>query len=301
MGGVRRLEHALVHVNNLDQALKFYTAVMGLAEITRKDGIVYLGCGLDKNFDMAIVEGGTGLDHFAMRVDGEEEYEALKSRLKANRVDYETQDKLEPGVKAALRLSLPSKCILEFAIVEDAKYQKPNVAVLPSRSPIAPMDADHINILVPDAKAETEFFQTVLGFRVSDVVTFPDGTWGITFVRMGDQQHDIAINQLEKNPEQRFHHIAWTAIDFGHMKQMIDRVCSTGISLEYGPGRQGGGEAAGLNISTYFWEPGGNRFELSAEMPTLARNAPVNQSSFRTGRATAWGTMPPMDSFRRGS
>ncbi len=296
MGGARRLEHSVIRVKNLEQATKFYTQVMGLVEITRNDGIVYLGCGLDKNFDVGVVEGGTGLDHFAMRVDNQDELDLYTKRLKDNKVDYETLEKLEPGVKAGVRIILPSHTPMEFVAVSDNTYQRLNVAVLPSRSPVAPADADHLNILVPDTKAETEFFEKVLGFHVSDVIVAPNGSWTLTFVRMGDIQHDIAINAglpEEQSVGRRLHHIAWNGVSFEHVRFMIDRVTSAGIPLEYGPQRQTVG-----NIATYFWEPGGNRFELSTEMPTIDKNSPTNYKGYNSDKSASWGI--PI-TFRNGS
>ncbi len=300
MAGVRKFEHAVLRVNDIEKALSFYREGLGLVEITRTDDTVYLGCGLDRNYDLAVKEGGTGLDHFAIRCDTEEEFDSYKRNLKDNHVDYEMLDNLEPGEKRAIRLKLPSsKIAMEFVMVKDSQYQRDNIAVMPSRSPIAPADADHINIFAPDLIGETEFFQKVLGFGLSDVLTTDSGKWGITFVRAGDFQHEIAIGDVaivgDKNPAYRLHHYAWNAVSFEHMKFLIDRTTSMGVPMEYGPTRQQVG-----NLSVYFWEPGGNRFEFSTEMAILGEGTPPKIGTIKEGMAFGWGIRPP-ESFRKGT
>ncbi len=305
MGGVRRLEHAVIRVKNLEQSLRIFTSGMGLAEIARNNGAVYLGCGLDKNFDIGIIGGGSGLDHFAMRCDSEQELESYRNRLKQNGVEYETVEKLDPGEKAAIRCKTPSGTAVEFVTVSDNSYQRDNVQALMSRLAIAPQDADHVNIMTPDVPKETEFFVKVLGFRLSVVQTNDRGDWSITYVRQEDWQHDIAINsnihdippeQLESNKKMRLHHVAWTTTSIEHMKLLVDQISSMGVPMEYGPARQRVG-----NISTYYWEPGGNRMEFSTEMPTLDSNFPTRIEKLSEGRAFGWGIRPPLETFRKGS
>jgi catechol 2,3-dioxygenase len=72
MPGVHKFEHAELHVEDLSEALNFYTDVIGLNEMTRQDGTVYLSAGFDENYDVALTEGGTGIAHFAVRVDDQE-------------------------------------------------------------------------------------------------------------------------------------------------------------------------------------------------------------------------------------
>ncbi len=69
MSGVRGFEHARLRTPNLEVAVAFYREVMGLVALDRDEETVYLGAGADKNFDLALIEGGTGIEHFALRVD----------------------------------------------------------------------------------------------------------------------------------------------------------------------------------------------------------------------------------------
>src|SRR5215813_3932800 len=77
----RRFEHARLRVPDLGAATAFHTEVMGLVELGRSNGTVYLGAGLDTNYDLALVDGGAGVEHFALRADGDEQLEALERAL----------------------------------------------------------------------------------------------------------------------------------------------------------------------------------------------------------------------------
>ena len=92
MTGLQRIEHAKVHVTDLDRALDFYVDAMGLVEIDRDDGTVYLGCGFDDNFDFAVSEGGTGIEHFAVRATDAAAVDEYENRLDAEGVSVERVD-----------------------------------------------------------------------------------------------------------------------------------------------------------------------------------------------------------------
>ena len=69
---LQKLSHATLRVKNLDDSIEFHTKVLGLEEIARQDGRVYLTCGTDGTYDVAVTEGGTGVISFAIAADDEE-------------------------------------------------------------------------------------------------------------------------------------------------------------------------------------------------------------------------------------
>ncbi|MCW8173575.1 hypothetical protein D8S78_23200 [Natrialba swarupiae] len=123
MSGVKKIEHAVLEVTDLDEAVEFYTDVVGLVELERADDVVYLGCGLDENYDLGLVEGQTGVEHFALRVTAEE-IEEYESRLDDAGVETERVSD-EPGQTDGLRFSLPSDVEMELVTVADSSYHHP--------------------------------------------------------------------------------------------------------------------------------------------------------------------------------
>ncbi len=297
MAGPRRFESALLRVKNLEESVKFYTKVMGLSEVMRdRNGIVYLACGLDEHPDMAIVEGGTGMDCFTMRVDTEKELEAYRAKLAERNVATDAGEDKEPNQKKWIRFKLPSSYVIEIAVIAERDYPRSQEPFIRSRPAHAPIDADHINYLAPDAKAELDFLNKVLGYAITDVKMTEKqdpNQWVWTGVRAGEYHHDIGLQPTWGDRESKLHHIAWTFTNMEHMTAMIDRVSQEGIMLELGPGRQPIG-----NISAYFWEPGGNRFELSTDMPMIPSGARTRY--FWKREVFSWGGEFPK-SFIKGS
>ena len=193
MSAPRRFEHARLRVPELAAAASFYAEVMGLVELGRANGTVYLGAGLDTNFDLALVEGSTGVEHFALRADGDEQLEALERAVNLAGVSTERHGGEGPGELEVLTFLLPSGHRMEFVTVEDQRYLEPYRPAVEGRGAMGLLDADHINLTCPDARGLSEFLRDALGFRVSDVIELEDGSWLGGWTRMGELHHDLAV------------------------------------------------------------------------------------------------------------
>jgi catechol 2,3-dioxygenase len=293
-----RFEHAELKVRDLTKSLEFYTDIIGLHEIAREGGVVYLGCGLDHNYDLAIKEGGTGLSHFAIRIDEEEKLDYFEKRLKDHGVKAEPVHGMEPGQEKGIRFSLPCGNTMELVIVADNRYLNPARPVYPRIRGISPLNADHINLMSTNVKKESDFLKEVLEFRFSDIVEPEPGTgnWMMSWLRARDYHHDIALT-VAKQPSDTLHHFAWSLRNFDDFKMAADMLAYFGISLELGPGRH----PIGPNLYAYFWEPGGNRFELSAEAAIIDPSTPPGYWKSMADTLNAWSDTIPPESFVRGS
>lgn len=206
MTSVSKAEHATLLVEDIDVAYSFYTDVMGLTEFERQDGTIYLGCGYDSNFDLAIEEGGTGIEHFAIRVENAETLRAFEDRLEKNDVLVERNPVSEPNVQEAIRFDLPSGHSMELVTVEDNAYRHATNPQTSESSGIVPKELDHHNIFTTDIEADVEFLQTYLDFKVSDVVETEGGQTMLAFTRYGDFHHDLGLIKTE-DPETTLNHI----------------------------------------------------------------------------------------------
>ncbi len=292
---VQTYEHSEVRVNDLAQALDFYTGVFGLVELAREDGVVYLGCGFDENYDMAIREGGTGVVHYALRVENEDVLELYARRLGEQGVSVERRDGSEPGQEKAIRFPIPGAIEMELCLVADNRQIETYRPAHPSTG-IKPLDGDHVNIMANDVKGLSEWFRDVLDFKFSDVIVLGDDHWAASWIRMSWGHHDVGIFGSESTTE-TLHHIAWACSSFDHMKIAADALAAEGIRLELGMSRH----PVGANLYAYFWEPGGNRFELTCEGAIID---PRTEPRFWDGfgdTLDAWGETIPPDTFRKGS
>lgn len=294
---IQKLAHAELVVEDLEKALQFNLEVMGLTELARDNGVVYLGCGGDDNYDLALVGGGTGLSHFAFQVESEEDLKHYAGRLKEAGIGSEERTDGEPGQIKALRFAIPSGQQMELVIVEDRPhYLNPASPKHRRLRGIAPLDVDHITLRNGEQVKEVgEFLRDILDFRVSDVFEPAPGVWGAAWLHVGDYHHDLAI--MGGPPGNNLDHLAWTMDGMDHIKKSADLLAQLDIPLETGPGRHG----IGANLYGYFWSPGGNRYELSGEMSRAAdAKAPTNTWSDFPKAFSAWGALPP-ESFDHGS
>lgn len=276
-------------------ALAFYTDVMGLIELGREEGTVYLGAGLDTNYDLAIMAGGTGVEHFALRVDSDEQLDEIVAALDGCGIAAERRAGEGPGEVSAVAFDLPSGHRMEFVTVDDHRYLEGYRPAVPGRASMGLLDADHINICTPDVRGLSEFLRTRLGFRYSEVIELPD-SWLGAWTRMGEFHHDVAVLHTD-DLRQTLHHFAWTCASPDHLVRCCDRLAEAGIRLEIGVGRH----PAGANLFAYFWDPGGNRMELSTEMALVNDAMPPRIWDSPRDTFDVWGDPVVPDSFRQGS
>lgn len=297
---IRRLAYAELRVDDAEAALAFQRDTMGLRELARDGDRVFLGCGADASCDLIVMPGGTGVASFAFTVDGDEDLDRYAARLADAGVDSERRSEPAPGFGAALRFRLPSGHTMELVTAPDAEiYRHPAYARPAPPIGVAPADVDHITIGIETSdaiKATVALLREALDFKVSDVIELAPGDWLGAWTRSGEAHHDLGL--MRCGPGETLHHLAWELDGLGHIAAAADALAAAGHPLETGPGRHG----VGGNLYAYFWAPGGNRYELSAEMPrvTGGRDAPHVRLAREFNSFSAWGIARP-DTFTRGS
>lgn len=296
MADIHRIEHARIGVDDLETAVSFYENGLGLVELERANEVVYLGCGRDDNYDVSLIEGDTGIEHFAVRATDASVVEEYQQRLEQAEVSTERTDGDEPGQEAGIRFSLPSGVAMEIVAVADDEYQhfeEPKV----SRGGQAPADVNHIQFLSPDVVADMEFLRDTVGLKISEIAGSPEDP-EIAFVRCNTFHHDVALKSsqaLGENESTSLHHLAFGFDSTDHLVRFIDSAVNAGCEFERGIGRHHGGN----NIYAYIWTPGGNRLELNTQMATLTRGEPEISEDYESA-TVAWGPAAP-ESFKKGS
>lgn len=294
----QRFEHVELRVKDLAKAMEFYQGALGLVEIGKEKGITYLGCGYDKNYDLAVSEGGTGVEHFAVRVDDEDELEYFYHKITNLGIKVERHNGTEPGQVKGIRFPLPSGIQMEFVLVADNDYANPARPAYPRNVAAAPLNIDHINLLTTDVKKETDFFSEILNFKISDIVD-PEmnGKYMMSFMRFRGYHHDVATT-ITKNAADTLHHVAWTMSNIEHIKTACDVITQFDVDVEFGPGRH----PIGPNLYAYFLEPGGNRFEFVAEQVYLDPSSPTKRWRSMQETLESWSRLrKPPGSFIQGS
>jgi catechol 2,3-dioxygenase len=289
---ITQVAYSELAVDDLEEAIGFHTDVVGMVELGRENNHVSLGCGVDGRCDLVLRGGGTGVRLVALEVESDADLERYATRLAERGIASEHLSDPRSGVARALRFAAPNGLTMELVITDPGPaYLNPGQA--DRRAGIGPVDFDHITLKVPDPDAMVQFLTGALGFSVSDEMRPAPDVLVAAWTRAGHQHHDIA---MFKGPAaQTLHHYALRLDSFEHLKQAADRLAAAGVKVETGPGRH----SVGGNVYLFFWAPGGNRLEFSAEMPRVGKGDTKVWSDLPAAFST-WGATPP-PTFAEGS
>ncbi|MFG1280208.1 VOC family protein [Xanthobacter autotrophicus] len=299
---LQKLSHATLRTPDLERSVEFHKETLCLEEMERVGGKVYLSCGIDGAFDVAMIQGGTGVESFAIAADDEQDLADIGRRVVAAGGAIRDMTDPEPGVAKALEFDLPpQKQKMQIVVLKDERrqhYFSPGARQANRKGGLSPQDLDHITLRVgPDATTTLNYLIDVIGFRASDIVEFPGGQSRLAaWLHVGDYHHDVAM--FAGAPHETLDHLAWTIPNIEHMKMMLDQIANSDIETEAGPGRHG----VGSNLYSYFRTPDGNRYELSGEMPRCVdrKAGPKVWRADQPGIFSAWGAPFP-ESFKTGS
>ena len=296
---LQKLANAIIRVNDVSEAVDFNVNVFGLKEMARDGDHVYLGCGLDNDYDLVLTSGGTGISQLAYQVLNEDELKIYKRRIEELGIKLEEFTDAEPGHPKKISFLLPStnKDIQMDLVTVANQRSYYNPASTPHRSltGAGPQDLDHLGIKVADGKKFSEFVTTALDFKLSDIFMPAPEIYAATWARSREYHHDLAFFGSHSCDE-TLDHIAWRFEGIEHMKRALDMMALHGLQLEFGIGRH----EVGANLFAYFWA-NGNRYELSAEMPRVTddHSEPLIWDDI-TKSMTAWRQLMP-EGFKVGS
>jgi catechol 2,3-dioxygenase len=268
---IQGVTHAAIRAQDVAESAEFYRRVLGLTEVGRAGGRLFLSGGRTASYDLALVPGGAGLEHFALAVSSPDDLDEARVRLREAGVEaLPVPPEEEFLIADGLRFELPSGHVLEFVVAEDAPYVQPLAMGDEHFFGVGPVPIDHVTLLTPRVRETAEFLTAVLGFRLTESVQPEPGFWLNAFLRCRDQHHDLALffNGEESGPE--LNHVAYRVGSFDDIRRACDLVAELGRTVDASPGRH----HEGNNLFVYFRDPSGNRIELSTDMAQVSSAAP---------------------------
>jgi catechol 2,3-dioxygenase-like lactoylglutathione lyase family enzyme len=280
------LGHAAFTVTDLEASLEFATRMLGLREMERRDGAVFLTDGKAEPSLEFRAGDVTALDHFALVTTGPATVEQVRLHLIEAGVEVFDSPE-EPNIEQSVRFRAPSGHVIDVYCASanvpawDPLGQPPHIA-----SGVRPVAAQHITLVADDRGAFVDFMVDVLGFMVTDHVTGPDGSIAITFLRAGSRlHHTVGVGQGASG----MHHYAFQLQSVYDIVRMGDLLHATGRGFRWGPSRH----RLGDNIAAYFEEPSGIAVEYFSEMQLIIddRWEPRVLSITDPTMASTWG--PP--------
>jgi catechol 2,3-dioxygenase-like lactoylglutathione lyase family enzyme len=287
-----RVEHAQLRAPDPEALASWYVGVLGLVERERNGGIIYLGCGGEDRHHLSITTGDAGLDHVALLVDDEPQLSVIDAHFAAHGADHERRSDPCPGVRAAVRTTLPTGHAVDI-VVRDQRQGYLIATEWNAAAAMAPTELNHVSFATTDPARLYRHLAEVLGMRTSDIAAAPDGFLLAAFMRVGENHHDLA---LLPGARDAMHHLAFSIADVGELVAFADRLTRHGSRPEVGIGRHGPGN----NIYLYVRDPAGHRVELSTQLARVTdRDAPTRiWTGAPTESFNLWAEMmPPMEFY----
>jgi catechol 2,3-dioxygenase-like lactoylglutathione lyase family enzyme len=240
------LSHIGLAVDDPGEAAAYYARTLGLAvSETLADGTIRLGWG--RGFHALELAPGDGLDHFGLELPDEAALDALESRLQAHGVPL-AREVVAGHHLPVLAFRDPDGHRIETHGPVDRSGEH---AADPGRRPVR---IHHVTLASPAIAEQVAFYETVLGFRVSDRMGDV-----FTWLRCNQEHHTVAVVAADRAG---LDHYAYEIDSWAGLRTWCDELAARDVRLQWGPGRHGPGN----NLFVMFDDPAGNHVELSCEM-----------------------------------
>lgn len=259
---IATLGHVAFHVSDLDRSVSYAIQVLGMREVERRDGTVFLSHGPYQHALEYRDGPTTALDHVALQAVSGEALDTLVQRLES--AGFATSaGPAEPHVERSVRFQMESSHTFDLFVPTADALSDYNVQGQPPYVPtgVSPRQVGHVNLNFNDLPAARSLFLDVLGFRESDVIVDPAGHNLVHFLRCGTPHHTVGV---ANGPDGHFHY-AFQVDSVQDIVRLGDALSAVGNRLLWGPGRHGPGD----NIATYHAEPSGVLIEYFAEMQLI--------------------------------
>ena len=155
-----------------------------------------------------------------------------------------------------------------------------------------PVRLSHVVINSSDPEGTRAFYETHLGFALSDTLMHPHMGEMMWFMRINSWHHSLAI---ARGPHAALHHASFELRGIDEYMRGTGRLLRAGVEKIWGPGRH----LAGNNTFSYFLDPHGNTVEYTTELERLDEDTwhPHMYDFSHPEVADQWGTANQMNEF----
>lgn len=263
---IMRIGRAELRVLDLKQAVDYYTTIIGLDITGESEGKVYLKAWDEFDHHSIILQesDSAGLDHFAFKVESEDELAEFEKKIEQFGCTLKRISKgTRIGEGEAIRIELPTRHQLElYSDIQVVGSRTGNLNPHPwpdGLRGIAPHRLDHLLLTGDDVEAVTRFFTEVLDLHQSERIMTVDGETMIgSFMHARNgKPHDVAFI---KGPDAKLHHAGFHVDNWYDVLKAADILSKNEVQIEVTPTRHG--ITRGETI--YFYDPSGNRNEAFA-------------------------------------
>jgi catechol 2,3-dioxygenase-like lactoylglutathione lyase family enzyme len=118
---------------------------------------------------------------------------------------------------------------------------------------------DHLNLLAADVSALRQFFEDVLGMRVTEKIVLDSGQEAGVWVTATNKSYDVAFTADHYGARGRFHHVTYALDSREEVLRAADIFLENGVHIETGPHKH----AIQQTFFLYVYEPSGIRVEVA--------------------------------------
>jgi catechol 2,3-dioxygenase-like lactoylglutathione lyase family enzyme len=224
---VLRIGHATFETPDLARAIEHYTQVIGLSLAGREDKRAFLATRIGQ----LVIELHEGTQarcrKLSFEVSPNADFADLRRQLQHHGVAAEERSDAVPGVPRVLAFADPKGT--EIELFREWSYLGNPEQV----AGVGALKLGHVAFVTPDPEALAQFYQNILGFRVSDWI-------GAFFVFMRCNADHHSVNFITGKTV-KMHHIAFELKDFSHLQTACDLFGERKIPIIWGPVRLGPG------------------------------------------------------------
>jgi catechol 2,3-dioxygenase-like lactoylglutathione lyase family enzyme len=245
---VRRIGHATFETPDLERQIEHFTSVTGLVLAAREKDRALLTTRIGQLAIQLKKGDEPRCAKLAFQVAPGSDFKELEKSLAADGIKSELRSDDLPGTPKLLTFEDNKGTTIE--IFTEWDYLSDNQQVIG----VGPMKLGHCAFIVKDLQATCDFYERVLGFKVSD--------WNgdfFVFMRCNPDHHTVNFVRGKKN---MMHHIAFEVRDFSAVEQGCDVLSLHQIPILWGPLRHGPGH----NVSIYHRNPDKHMIEFFAEL-----------------------------------
>jgi len=291
----RRIGHATFETPDLDQAIDYFTQVVGLVLTERDKDRAYLASRIGA-LSVALDRGGEArCTRLAFEVAADTDFADASRRLADAGLASERRNDSAPGLSEVLTLNDPKGTAIDLF----AQWRP--VGAPADVAGAGVLKLGHVAFVVGDPKAMAEFYTTVLGFRVSDWI---DDFF--VFLRCNADHHAVNFVRGEQSV---LHHFAFEVRDFAALQNACDLLGRKRIPIAWGPVRLGPGH----NVAIFHRNGDDHMVEFYAELDQMKdealgywdprpwhREYPQRPKVWTGDSRRIWGLPPGPDFERRG-
>ena len=248
----KRIGHATFTTPDLDRQIDYYRQVVGLSLAAREATRAFLATPTGQ---LAIVlEKGSlpACTRIAFEVSPALTMAEMSKRLQAEGLTSEERSDAIPGTPTTLAFTDAKGTIIE--LFSQWTFLSGEA---PAAGSVMPIKLGHLAYVTPDPKAVFEFYEKVLGFRLSDWI----GDYFV-FLRCGVDHHTV---NFIRGPNSRMHHIAFETKDTSQLTAACDLLGRKNLEIVWGPVRHGPGH----NIAVYHRNPDDQMVEFFTDLDRM--------------------------------